>query len=199
MSCKQWKDAWIAALYAELEPPEERELRAHLETCAACRATLESLSATRERVQAGAPAVPASPRLVLLGAAPRRFHAFSFAAGLACAVVVFALGALSTGPATQQAAQTARQERLAESELAGFEDRLSRLETRPVSASVTPAELAEAFTRFERRFNEERVRDLEYFTRTLTASEVRTGAWLDQTTEALAMLARRQEPGFGSR
>jgi len=199
MSCKSWKEAWIASLYGELEPTEERELALHLEACAVCRATLEALSATRERVRAGAPAVPAIPRLMILGAAPRRFHTLSFAAGLACAAIVFALGAWTARPAPRQEAQTGRQEQLAENELASFEDRLSRLETRPASASVTPAELAEAFTRFERRFNEERVRDLEYFTRTLTASEVRTGEWLDQTSEALAMLARRQEPGFGSR
>ena len=36
MVCKQWKDAWVAHLYGELEADDERQLTEHLTHCASC-------------------------------------------------------------------------------------------------------------------------------------------------------------------
>ena len=81
-----------------------------------------------------------------------------------------------------------------------MQERLDRLEgTTPPPEGMTAAEFQEELARVERRFNKERVQDLEYVMRSLTASEVRTGTWMDQTHDALTMLAMRQDGEFEER
>jgi hypothetical protein len=85
--------------------------------------------------------------------------------------------------------------------LALLDARLSRCESATQSAADRPTAAAyrEALEQFERRVNRERARDLEYVMRSLTASELRTGTWMDQTQEALTLLALKQDPRFGER
>ena len=92
MTCKHWNDDWVAHLYCELEPAELVRLEAHLADCTECRATLDALSGSRRALQEAAPSVPAAPRLVVLQ--PRRLWrpAWAFAAGMACALLLFAAG-----------------------------------------------------------------------------------------------------------
>lgn len=81
-----------------------------------------------------------------------------------------------------------------------MQQRLERLEeTTAPPEGMTAAQFQEELASVERRFNKERVRDLEYVMRSLTASEVRTGTWMDQTHEALTMLAMWQDGGFEER
>jgi len=222
MGCSQWNDDWVAHLYGELEPAEERLLTAHLETCAACRTTFGGLASSRELLAAAAPAVPATPRVVVLRPRPIWSNAWTFAAGAACALVLFGAGFVSgprfmgnglpegtltagNEPAGQQttiqpAVDDSATTQVLREELLAMQERLDRLEgTTPPPESVTAAEFQEELARVERRFNKERVQDLEYVMRSLTASEVRTGTWMDQTHDALTMLAMRQDGEFEER
>lgn len=206
MACKHWKDGWVAHLYDELEPAQERELVEHLECCAACRETLDGLQLSRQLLQEAAPHVPAAPRVVVLQ--PRRSWSptWSFAAGAACAVVVFGLGLLA-GPRLLD--DGARPERVAAREpvravkprampatqttLREFGERLGQLEDSP---QLTPLELRKELDNLERRLKRERIRDLEQMLRSFAASEMRTGSWMDRTDNRLAMLALSQDPRF---
>lgn len=227
MPCKQWNDGWVAQLYGELEPAEERALAAHLERCAACKTTLEELRASHELLQEASPEVPAAPRVVVLRPRPIWSNAWAFAAGAACALLLFGLGfmagprwtATGDGPSPQVAqADTTQIPASPESasigettpvlfqttpelqdDLFALEQRLAKLEEQPSDDALTPALLREELDRLERRFNQERVRDLEYVIRSLTASELRTGTWMDQTQDAITLLALRQDPRFNER
>jgi len=227
MPCKQWNDGWVAQLYGELEPAEERALAAHLERCAACRTTLEELRASHELLQEASPEVPAAPRVVVLRPRPIWSGAWAFAAGAACALLLFGLGFVAgprwTGTGDdppQELAQVDSTQTPASVErtplddttpvvlqptpelrddLFALEQRLARLEEHPSDDALTPVQLREELDRFERRVNQERVRDLEYVIRSLTASELRTGTWMDQTQDAITLLALRQDPRFNER
>jgi len=222
MSCKQWNDEWVAHLYGELEPTEARRLTAHIESCAECRATFGGLRSSRELLAAAAPAVPSTPRVVVLRPRPIWSNAWTFAAGAACALILFGAGFVS-GPrfmgngqpdgsltadnepvrqeiTTQPAVDDSDSTEALRDELLAMQQRLDRLEgTTAPPEGMTAAEFQKELARVERRFNNERLRDLEYVVRSLTASEVRTGTWMDQTHEALTMLAMRQDGGFEER
>jgi len=224
MPCKNWKDDWIATLYGELEPAEQKVLDGHLRDCAACRETLEELQASRNLLHELAPEVPATPRVVVLRPRPFWTTAWTFAAGAACALLLFGLGffagprwtrtAEGPGPAAA-AAQPARAgeptretadadalpvstagEVEVREDLSALRERLERLENRPREETFTPEEFQTALDRLERRFRQERVADLEYVVRSLTASEQRVGTWMDETQEALTLVALRQDPRF---
>ena len=108
MACQEWNDDWIAHLYDELPPEEERRLRDHLAACGECRRTLEELSESRSLLREACPAVPANPSVMVLR--PRRWFQplWACAAGAACATLIFAAGfytarglpgSAATGPA----------------------------------------------------------------------------------------------------
>jgi hypothetical protein len=227
MSCTKWNDEWIAHLYGELEPAQERALATHLEGCAACRTTLAELRASHELLQEAAPEIPATPRVVVLRPRPIWSTAWAFAGGAACALLLFGLGFVAgprwTGdergaqslpphedampPAGTPERGVAGDATPAASEptpeiledLLAIAQRVARLEDRPAEEAFTPVQLREELDQLERRFQRERVRDLEYVIRSLTASELRTGTWMDQTQEALTLLALRQDPRFSER
>lgn len=83
-----------AYLLDELGPPERRELRAHLDACAACRAATEALAVPLAAYRAGAPA-PADEMALgrLLARAATRSAArprwIAVAAAAAAAVMIF--------------------------------------------------------------------------------------------------------------
>jgi hypothetical protein len=219
MACKHWNDEWVAHLYGELDPGAERAMTAHLEGCEACRATIEGLERSRRMLAGAAPEVPSAPRVIVLRPRPIWSRAWAFAAGAACALLMFGAGFVSSTqlpgagrtepPATAREAsagggesQPATAEQAAEvaalrDELAALHRRLDGLEQTPASSDgVTAAQFREGIDGLERRLNEERVHDLEYVMRSLTASELRTGSWMDKTHEALTMLAMRQDGRF---
>ena len=224
MPCKQWNDGWIGRLYGELEPAEERVLEEHLEGCAACRETLDELAASRELLREAAPEVPATPRVVVLRPRPIWPTAWAFAGGAVCALVLFTVGFfagprwMGTGaePIEQRAVvvsepdgdpveslagsdaipASSEQETALREDVLALQQRLERLEEQPHGETLTADQFRAALERMERRFQQERVRDLEYVVRSLSASEVRTGTWMDQTQEALTLLALRQDPRY---
>jgi hypothetical protein len=99
MDCKHWNPEWVASLYDELDDAQEREMHAHVDTCAACRAELDSLASSRLFLSAAEPEVPEAPRVVVLqtaGTEGKGWHPFlTFAAGLATAAAVVGLGFLT--------------------------------------------------------------------------------------------------------
>jgi hypothetical protein len=129
-----------------------------------------------------------------------RLRALPFAAGLAAALLLFALGFMS-GPLWRTAeppVSSGPTDPLAKHDiqemLAALERRTLALENQEVPESLSPGEMRSALADLERRFRQERARDLEYLTRTLTASELRTGSWIDRTEDALTLLALQQDP-----
>ena len=44
MPCNEWNEQWVAKLYGELDPEEDRLLTGHLESCEECRDALDELS-----------------------------------------------------------------------------------------------------------------------------------------------------------
>ena len=227
MPCKQWNDEWVAHLYGELNPADEQVLERHLETCAPCRSTFEELSASRRLLQEAAPVVPATPRVVVLRPRPLWANAWAFAAGATCALILFGAG-FWAGPyfstqATPGVEPTARMEQPApienlarpashdesekrdeftksiRSDLLALEQRLAQLEGHSAPQGVDPQDFQQAINGLQRRFNRERAEDLEYVMRSLTAAELRTGSWMDQTQDAINVLAMRQDPRFAER
>jgi hypothetical protein len=95
MACKQWKDEWVAYLYDEIEPQETAVLEQHLNSCGDCQETLDALSATRGILKQSTPPVPLAPRVLMLQPRPRLRPAWAFAAGLAAAAAVFAIGMMA--------------------------------------------------------------------------------------------------------
>jgi len=205
MPCPDWNDAWIARIYDELDPAEEPVLQAHLAACPACRQTLDALGATRAVLAAAVPPVPLAPRVLVLPGRPGRGIAWGLAAGAVAATLVLALAprpgdpgagapVLPGAPAIA-AAPTAAPEALAE-QVSDLAQRLARLEAGGAEPALTPAQLRDELARFERRLNRDRANELDYLMRTITASELRTGAYIDQTRDALDLLASRAEPGL---
>jgi hypothetical protein len=189
MGCKHWKNDWVARLYDELEPDEERRLVAHLEDCAECRATLEGLNSSRELLEEGAPRVPATPRVVVLQSRWSWPSLGAFAAGAACAALVFGLGWFR-GPAQNETLE------LLKNDLFAMTERVRQLEG---NRDVTPAAMRKELDNLERRLTRERVRDLEQVVLSFTAAERRTGNWMDQTDNRLVLLALRQDPSLRER
>ena len=217
MSCKQWNDDWIAHLYGELEPSEERVLTAHLDSCAVCRETLGSLEESQQLLRAATPAVPASPRVVVLQS--HRFLArpvWAFAAGVAAAALLFAIG-LGAGlrlggdvspPPSGPAARTQRSpSNLAATpaglaELAERQDRFeqqmmtllqARSEGQPGDELTWP-QIREELQTFNRRFEAKRLEDFQFMLGEINASELRQGNRIDLTRQALRYVALSQDP-----
>jgi len=201
MPCKEWNNDWVAHLYEELEPAEESRLESHLGDCGECRETMDSLAASRRLLERSAPFVPSSPGVVVLRPRSIWSSAWAFAAGGACAAVVFALGLFAAPMIVEQPTPDPRTETIQalSQDVRSFEARLTSMEEGTATEAVTPEMLHEELTFMERRLKQERSRDLEYVLEALTASEIRTGTWLGHTQDALDMLALRQDPRFRER
>jgi len=220
MACKEWKNDWVAHVYGEMEPDDARTLTTHLEHCAECAATLAELSASHDILQETSPEVPAPPRVVVLQPRPVWSGPWVFAAGAACSLILFGLGFIA-GPRWEQARhaveQTATRAEVTDparstaatlpaanelelrNALSEVQARLARLEEQPKSSTQTASQIRDELDRLEQRVNQERVRDLEHVFDSLTAAEQRTGTWMEQTHDALTLLALRQDPRYSER
>jgi len=205
MQCKEWNDEWVSHLYGELDAAETARLEQHLLSCLSCKEQLAGLQLSREWIQQGEPDLPAVPRVVVLKPRPTWSTAWSFAAGAACALLLFGSGFMiaanrtaSTGPETQQAESqpVADPTEVAElrAELSSLRSRLDRVESAPATEAAQMASWETELEKLEKRVQGERAKDLEYVMESLTATELRTGSWIDQTQDALTMLALRQDP-----
>lgn len=207
MSCREWKESWVAHLYGELDGQELLTLQAHLDGCLECTATLDALGRTRNRLRESPPDVPAAPRVIVVGSAPAWSASWGFAAGSLAALVVVGAGLWIARPPSpvQPSGQIVQDnrpptdppvgptDRFAE-QLAALDTRLDRVEAAPAVPGLTSAALRDELARFERRLSRERADELDYLLQSITASELRTGTWIDRTQDAIHLLAARQDP-----
>jgi len=185
MSCKEWREEWVAQLYDEVTDDERRVIEEQLSRCAPCRETMQELDASRRALAESVPPVPDSPRVVVLR--PRRTWnpAWAFATGVVAATLVFLFGTLLTSTDTQPLEQRIAQLEAAPAKKAAVDDE---------DAVMTRAQFDDELQRISRRQRRERAEDLDYLLRYLEASEQRTGTFMDNTQEALTYLALRGDP-----
>lgn len=207
MACDLFKPRLIARLYDELDPAEGPPLDEHLRSCAACADELRALERTRLLLAAGAPRVPAAPRVMILGERTRLRPAMAFAAGIACAALLGA-GGIATGaawvrsraepPSATVAQAPAVPEDLAR-RIAAIE---ASLVSNPVPKSpetITKQDLDASLKGLEKRINGSRAQDLDYILGQLAAYEQRTGASIGETRAALRYVALASNPNVSER
>ncbi len=208
MACREWNNDWIAHLYAELDGPEEQQLNEHVTGCADCRQTLEQLAGSRRLLQASAPAVPTPPRVVMIQ--PRRLARpfWTFAFGLACAMLVFVVGLLAGGgqflapgpqPTTIDADLVTRAEldELLRAQEGTLETRLAAFASRPAPAQrdseicLTREQFASQLETELERYRQEvdytQERDFRILAGQIGAVEQRAASWIDENRDALRL------------
>ncbi len=212
MACDTWKDQLVARLYGEMEGAEAERLDAHLAACSACRGEFEALGAARGILRESEPVPPVSSRVVLLAPRFSRRPALTFAAGFACAVLLLcaglgagwtmrerrdggALAPVATGLPRSEV------EALLREQAAAWEKRLASNRQAPepaaagsMPAALTRADLDSAFSRLERKIDNQRSSDLGYILDAISASELRSNARIGQTREALRYVALASDP-----
>ena len=198
MSCKQWNDEWVARLYGELDPAEDRRLTEHLEACQACSDTLEELGSTREMLSHSAPQVPAAPRVVMLQP-KRRFlqPVWSFAAGVACAALIFVAGLVAAprlvGSPSSAVVPAAVEQRLASLERA-------RAEQRQLGETLlTRREMEQRIDSLTRDFEVTRARDVTFLMEEMAAVEMRTGSRIKTNRNAVRFALLASNPNLSER
>jgi hypothetical protein len=210
----------LEALYDEIRPDGLRLLDEHLAACEACRRERDELRGTSRAVGDYEPDRPDAPRVVVLEPPRRTIGSWpSFAGGVAAAAALlaigFAIGALWSPPGEDPTARpvpatVAEQDVVSrehlDAALAAFESRLREegdqgraamrdeiLET--VRADVvTPDALDARLGQFDAAVNERRRRDLKYVLNEIAASELRAGAVLGETRQAVRYLAAARQP-----
>jgi len=224
MACEHWNPVWVARLYDELDPEEERRASEHVARCADCRKTLEQLAASRRMLHDSAPDVPAAPRVVVLPPTRSTQPGWAFAAGIGLAASLFVGGwllgvgggtaavdgAAATGIATVEELRSRpthdeMQEAL-EAQRRSFEIQLTELrravtapEPEVLAASMTPDQLDAALRRLERKITLERARDFEFLVGEIAATERRAGTWVDETRNALRYVALQSDGRLSER
>jgi anti-sigma factor RsiW len=220
MPCNEWKEQWVARLYDELEPEEERQLTRHLESCGECRRALDELEQSRALLQASSPHVPASTRVVVLRPSGFRLPLWAFASGLAAAMLVFAVG-LGVGysvisPGQDDVVPQLRAEIASNAEARSqLVARIDALEaqlvrhstaemeqappTETLQAMVSRDQFEDGLRQLEQRVNYERARDMEFLLGEMTAVEWRAGKWVNETREAVQLAFLHNDPRFNER
>jgi anti-sigma factor RsiW len=216
MSCERWQEAMVGRLYGEIEPAEDRALESHLGACGPCRAALDELRDVRVLLRDNEPQVERPPRVVFLQDRPR-FRPALMAASLVGAALLagagagagYALGSRSAPPAAPVTAEKsagsldAATEALVKREV---ESRVAALLANATPASVpasapglTPDDLRTELAKFERKLDDKRAAEMDYMLGELEASEVRTGARIGQTNQALRYVALASNPNVTER
>jgi len=219
MSCKNWNEEWVARLYGELDPGEEGRLEQHVAQCESCRATLEELDRARLLLREGTPAIPPAPRAVVLRSSAFGYPAWGFAAGLAAALVVFAVGVFSgvTMLGRPQGASSTLEARGGEeaAQRAALEQRIASLEAElvrltpageastalPAAAArcASPEDLASGLAKLEEQVRYDRMTDVEYLLGEMNSVERRAAGWVDETREAVRLVALTSDPRLSER
>jgi len=222
MSCKQWNHDWIAHLYGELDPADERRLNEHLSSCSECRATFDELAASSRLLREAAPAVPAAPRVLVLRPGVARQPLWAFAAGAAYALLLIAGGVVAGSKLNPRAASTPVAQVADFPELAStepvptrseldeaihaqqqwFEARLNEIEQRygaeaPEEAApktLTRGEFEEELTRMQRWVEVKQAADFGLVLEEVAATEARLATRVDENREALHYFALKTDP-----
>ena len=218
MSCERWNDAILGRLYDEIDPDQDLALTSHLEGCAPCRASLSELRRLRVVLQENEPEVPRAPRVVVLRDTSR-FRPALLAASLAGAALLAGAGAgagyavgrqgaprdvppaatAATAPASLDAATEAFVRKEVEDRWAALTADLRAKESSPAAPALTQEDLQAALAKFERKLDGNRAEELDYMLGQIEASEVRTGARIGQTNQALRYVALASNPNVSER
>ena len=214
MSCNLWNERLIEHLYGESEPGASAALEEHLASCDACRSRLDALRGVRTLMRDHEPEVPRAPRVLVLrdrtAARPWLMAASLLGAALLAGAgagagyaVVAGRGPSGSDAPTVVAVPTedlVRQE--VDRQVAAIQaslDAAARAKgpSAPPAAeprAVTEPEMKSALATLERKWNGTRAADLGYVLDRLDASEVRTGARIGQTNQALRYVALANNP-----
>ena len=221
MSCEAFKDDLVGRLYGDLEPENDARLAAHLGVCDGCARDLEDLAQARRMLRDAEPAVPWTPRVVILGERAGRTPLLAIAAGLAGIGILTGIALSWSWQARGVAAELLRSSGSASSVPASgptreqveswVDARWARLEAergvggelRAVPASPSPgggerpmtkAEVQTLLTHMEDRIDRSRDADFRYLLDEIGGIEARTGQSLVRTQEALRYLALASDP-----
>ena len=217
MSCPMWNEKLTERLYDEITPANDAALAAHLESCAACRKTLDEFRRLRTVLRQNEPALPRVPRVVVLQDRAR-FRPALVAASLLGAAILAGAGAgagyawgrgrvpalqaaaAPTDPAVSQASteETVRRE-VARLLAASQASQPATAAKAPGKVSgeppLTTAELRAELAKFERRMNGARTADVDYVLDQIAASETRVGKSIGKTNQALRTVALASNRG----
>lgn len=212
MACEAWIPRIVSRLYGEAAPDESARVDAHLASCEACRNEYDALLATRRLLAVHREAIPAAPRVVVLGAPSRMRPSLAFAAGILLAglvsVVSFRIGAEGADgpppPPAVVATSALAPETIESAARTAVDRRLDEwLAARATPAAAEPpmtrAELDAAFERLASRLESDRRDDLDFLMARIAASDQRTEGWMDQTQRALQYVAYGSTPGISPR
>jgi len=217
MSCQGWEERIVADLYEETDPAEREEVRRHLSACESCRRDREGLAAARAALGDARPAVPPSPRIVVLRSRPSRAISYAVAASLA-AVGLLAGISLSwswqakgvaarlaaSAPPTTSAPDRADLEALVDQRVARIlEERGAEREAAPASRrdedAVSRSEVEALLTKLEKKLDRGRSSDVRYLLDEMAGVEARTGYRLGETQQAIRYLALASDPRISER
>jgi len=207
MSCTMWNDSLTERLYDEIGAEDDAALTAHLATCASCCERLDEFRRLRTALREDEPDMPRVTRVIVLRDRSRFRPALLVASLLGAAVLAgagagagYALGlGHAPAPAVVAAAPPPAPEVSAEEVVRREVDRriAALQDSRTIATgerSVSSPELRAEFAKFERRLNGARAADLDYVLDQIAASEIRVGARLGQTNQALRSVALASNP-----
>jgi len=211
MNCTAWHNSLTERLYGEIGAEEDAALTAHLQTCAACRKTLEDFQSVRTLLREDERETLRVPRVIVLQHRAR-FRPALLAASILGAVVLagagigagYALGlgrspapsAISAAtPVTPQVATEELVRREVDRRMAALQESRSAVAAETsVEHPVKASDLRAEFAKFERRLNTARATDLDYVLDQIAASEFRVGTRLGKTNQALRTVALANTP-----
>jgi len=219
MSCTKWNDSLTGRLYGEIGAEDDAALTAHLATCERCSETLDEFRRVRTLLREDEPDMPRIPRVLVLRDRSRFRPALLAASLLGAAVLAGAgvgagyavgLGHVPAPAAVAAATPVAPDVSTEELVRREVDRRIAALkESQTIAAASNPRdasqgpigvrpvsspELRAEFAKFERRLNGARAADLDYILDQIAASEVRIGARLGQTNQALRSVALASNP-----
>lgn len=203
MACTRWDDDWIAHLYGECSEEEARQIDRHLTDCADCRSTWNELERSRAALRTATPVVPASPRLMLVPS--RGWHpAWAFAAGLACAGLLFSAGVLVAGGFPGEASEPTAGPRVAavsaadlDARFEAFGEELDRrvaaMEAR--NSGVTREDIETILADYRKSANAEQARWVDFVLHEIDDAARHAGNQINQNREALRYALLASKPG----
>lgn len=223
MACERWNDAILERLYDEIEPATDTALAEHLAGCRDCRGAFDALARVRGVLREHEPAVPRAPRVVVLRETSRLRPALLAASILGAALLAgagagagYAVARRGDAPPSVPSSPSAAKpdldastealvRREVDRRVAAYEASLR--ETRAPAPdragedapALTEKDLSAALAKFERRITSSRAADLDYMLGQIEASEVRTGARIGQTNQALRYVALASNPAVSER
>jgi len=206
MACEEWHERLAARLYDEDDPATRDEVDEHLARCEACRGDFAELSRARAWLAAGAPEVPASRPVVVLGrlggrTALARWGTAALAAaavlvaGIAIGVAFERSGGTGRGDAGPDAARLDELLAAQRAELTReFDARIDAAIEQARADLATRSDVDRGIANLRRAIADGRREDVDYLLAEIAGVELRSGAALDETARTLRYYALASNP-----